>query len=174
VLKCEFFKLNGWIHGRWIWDEFSSHVFKPFSVWNSCVLSYKISICQWDEKQGMILIQDEGNHFNIWIFIKFFNNLWDNISCLKGVDHRVCFPAWDKICLIQIQPLVTSVTYHVMALSNGHRKGCQMGVKTKTFNRKGIHNVALARSSSILISSTLCPWYFFPAHAACCPLRPFW
>jgi len=53
-------------------------------------------ILQGDEIQGMILIQDEGMDFqpsNLWIFI-FFNNLWDNISCLKGVDNRVCFSAW--------------------------------------------------------------------------------
>ena len=43
-------------------------------------------ILQGDEMQGMILIQDEGVDFqpyNIWIFIKFFNNLWDNISSSK-------------------------------------------------------------------------------------------
>jgi len=57
-------------------------------------------ILQWDETQGMILIQDEGMDFqpsNIWISIKFFNNLWDNIYCLKGVDNRVCFSAWDMV-----------------------------------------------------------------------------
>jgi len=57
-------------------------------------------ILQGDEKQGMILIQDEGMDFQssyIWICIKFSINLWDNISCLKGVDHRVCFPAWDRM-----------------------------------------------------------------------------
>jgi len=57
-------------------------------------------ILQGDEKQGMILIQDEGMDFQpsyIWILIKFFINLWDNISCLKGVDHRVCFPVWDRM-----------------------------------------------------------------------------
>jgi hypothetical protein len=46
-------------------------------------------ILQRDEIQGMILIQDEGMDFqpsNIWIFIKFFNNLWNHIACLKGVD----------------------------------------------------------------------------------------
>jgi hypothetical protein len=51
-------------------------------------------ILQGDEMQGMILIQAEGMYFqasNIWIFIKFFNNLWDNISCLKGVDYRGFF-----------------------------------------------------------------------------------
>jgi hypothetical protein len=57
-------------------------------------------ILQGDETQGMILIQDEGMYFqpsNIWISIKFFNNLWDNIYCLKGVDNRVCFSAWDMM-----------------------------------------------------------------------------
>jgi hypothetical protein len=59
-----------------------------------------IFILQGDEIQGMILIQDEAmdfQPFNIWIFIKLFNNLWDNISCLKGVDYRACFSAWDRI-----------------------------------------------------------------------------
>jgi hypothetical protein len=53
-----------------------------------------IFILQGDEMQGMILIQDEGMDFqpsNIWIFIQIFYNLWDNISCHKGVNNRVCF-----------------------------------------------------------------------------------
>ena len=53
-----------------------------------------IFILQGDEIQGMILIQDEGMNFqpsSIWIVIKFFNNLWDNISCLKGADYKGVF-----------------------------------------------------------------------------------
>jgi len=120
VWKCEFPKLNGWIRGRWIWDEFSSHVFKPFKVWNSCVLFYKISICQWDEIQGMILNQDEGMDFqpsNLWIFIKFFNNLWDNISCLKGVDNRVCFSAWDTVEISYHYLCVVIIYLHISHFS---------------------------------------------------------
>ena len=47
--------------GMKIHPMYLSHL--PFKVWNSCVLFYKISICQWDEIQGMILIQDEGMDF---------------------------------------------------------------------------------------------------------------
>ena len=57
-------------------------------------------ILQGDEMQGMILIQDEEMDFqpsNISIFTKFFNNLWDNISCFKGVDYMVCFSAWGNM-----------------------------------------------------------------------------
>ena len=46
-------------------------------------------ILKGDEIQGMILSQDDGMDFqpyNIWMCIKFFNNLWDNISYLKGMD----------------------------------------------------------------------------------------
>jgi len=55
------------------------------------VLFYKISICQWDEIQGMDLSKMRVwifNHLTYEFFIKFFNNLWDNSSCLKGVDNR--------------------------------------------------------------------------------------
>jgi len=72
-------------------------------------MEFMCIILQGDEKQGMILIQDEGMDFQpsyIWILIKIFNNLWNNISCLKGVDNRVCFSAWDTM----------EISYHYISL----------------------------------------------------------
>ena len=49
-------------------------------------------ILQGDEKQGMILIQDEGMDFH-----QVFQQFMGYILCLKGVGNRVCFLAWDRM-----------------------------------------------------------------------------
>jgi len=54
---------------------------------------------------------------NLWIFIKFFNNLWDNISCLKGVDNRVCFSARDTVEISYHYLCVVIIYLHISHFS---------------------------------------------------------